>query len=200
MIKETYNKIYSENKWAFGVKPSAVVNKLLEYLKSGKILDLGAGDGRNSIFLAGRGFEVTAIDTSTAAIEKLEKYARENSLKIKAVVGDIRNFDFQKQDAILAILVFHHLSPKEVLKVVEKMKAATQKGGINILSVITKSGDFYKENPNTDRFYADEGEIKSWYIDWEILGLFSRRWQAFQKRADGSPMFNTSQEMIARKK
>lgn len=200
MSKEKYEKIYKEHECVFGFFPTPMVKKLTRYLQSGTVMDLGAGEGRNSLFLANKGFDVTALDNAEAGIEKLKKFAAEKRININALVGDARTIEIPKgQDALLAILLFHHLSRKEALTVIEKMKNATREGGFNVLNIITKDSDFYRDDPNTDKFYADVGELKKLYEDWEILEFDSRNWQAFQKRPDGNPIFNTSEEMIARK-
>ena len=200
MGKEKYEKLYKEHECVFGLKPTPIVEKMMKYLASGRVIDLGAGEGRNSLFLAKKGFEATAIDNSKTAIDKLRKFTQEKKISVNTILGDIREFDIpQKQDAILAMLIFHHFSRPETILLIKKMKLATREGGLNVLNVITKEGDFYRNNPNTDRFYAEQDEIKKIYQDWEILEFDRRTWEAFQKRPDGSPMFNTSEEIIVRK-
>jgi tellurite methyltransferase len=200
MIKDEYEKIYSGHKCVFGMEPSAVVKNSLAFIKSGRAIDLGAGEGRNSLFLAEKGFKVIAIDCANVAIKKLEKLANKRSLKINTVVGDISSWDIPKeQNLIIAVLVFHHLSKNDALIVVNNMKLATIRGGINVLEIITKDSDFYRNNVNKDRFYAEPNEVKTLYKDWAILEFNTRHWEAFQKQADGRPLFNNSAVMIARK-
>lgn len=200
MSKEKYEKIYSEHECAFGTEPISMVKKALEYIGSGKAVELGAGEGRNSLFLAEHGFQVTAIDESPAAIEKIQRFAADKNIELDTRVGDVRTFEIpQGEDLILAILLFHHFSRSEALETIEKMKGATREGGLNIVSVITKDSDFYRNHPDADRFYVESGELKELYKDWEILESDSRRWKAHQKHPDGSPMVNTVEELVARK-
>ena len=81
----------------------------------------------------------------------------------------------------------------------EKIKNITVTGGLNIIVAITKDGDFYRSNTKTNKFYADEGEIKNLYTNWGVLEFESKNRQAFQKRADGNPMNNVTDEIIVRK-
>lgn len=200
MSKNIYEKIYSEHKCTFGAEPSPIVKKALEYVHSGKAIDLGAGEGRNSLFLAERGFEVTAVDNANVAIEKIKKFADKRKVKLNTLVSDVRTLEIPEgEDMILAILVFHHFSRQEALEAIGKMKTATREGGLNVLIVITKDSDFYRNDPSTDRFYVERGELEQIYNKWEILEMSARKWKAFQKRPDESSMFNTSEEIIARK-
>jgi len=72
--KERYNRIYSENETTFGGgKPENVVEDILNYRKNGSVLELGAGEGRNTLFLASNGFEVKAIDISDVGVRKIQE-------------------------------------------------------------------------------------------------------------------------------
>jgi len=52
MNKGKYEQLYSEHESVFGIEPTSMVRKVLKYITSGKIVDRGAGEGRNSLFLA----------------------------------------------------------------------------------------------------------------------------------------------------
>jgi 2-polyprenyl-3-methyl-5-hydroxy-6-metoxy-1,4-benzoquinol methylase len=59
---EHYDKIYKENKEPFGGgRPLALVEQIPSYMQEGRVLDIGAGTGRNSIYLAEKGFRVDAV-------------------------------------------------------------------------------------------------------------------------------------------
>lgn len=192
-----YDEIYKQNQNVFGVEPTPMVKSLLKYISSGSVLDIGAGEGRNSLFLSSKGFDVTALDPSPVAMEKVNQTAKENNIVVKTMMADINKFQFpHKYDVIVANLIFHHLTKDEAYSVINKIRTHTNLAGFNVVNVITKNGDFYLDNPNTDKFYAETNEIKKIYFDWKILEFQSRRWQAFQKRADGSPMFNVSEELM----
>lgn len=73
----------------------------------GKALDVGCGQGRNSIALARLGFEVTAFDMSKVGIEYLRKKAESENLSIEAFVGDMYDFAaYSDYDAIVLDSVF----------------------------------------------------------------------------------------------
>jgi len=64
------------------------------------VLDCGCGTGTHAIFLAKRGYNVSAFDYSREQVNLARKKARENCVKIDFYVGDIRNFSFGKYDAV----------------------------------------------------------------------------------------------------
>jgi hypothetical protein len=55
-----YNRFFADG--GFGEKPSPIVEALPKFISSGNALDIGAGDGGNSLYLASQGFNVTAND------------------------------------------------------------------------------------------------------------------------------------------
>src|SRR5437868_1666638 len=94
-----------------------IVKKILEYRQSGSVIDIGAGQGHHSIFLAEQGFDVTAVDTDPALMENLSKIAKEKNLPITAQVGDVRTLTTDKQwDVIICTFVLHFLQDDEVNK------------------------------------------------------------------------------------
>ena len=199
--KDNYNQLYSDNEITFGGgKAEYIVRDVLKYKKEGSVLEIGAGEGRNSLFLAAQGFDVEAIDISDKGIGKLQKTAEKQGLKIKTEVIDIRSsFPDKNYDIIASTFVLHHLLRQEGLAVIGQIKDQTNPGGINVIASFTKEGDFYNDNPNTDKFYLDIGELKELYKDWEVLEYSEERGIAFQKKDDGSPMFNVSAKLLARK-
>jgi len=63
----------------------------------GRALDVGMGDGRNAIFLAQRGWDVTGIDLSEVGVAKAKNRAVELGVNLNALVQDIDDFDFGAQ-------------------------------------------------------------------------------------------------------
>lgn len=201
MLKDKFNKLYSDPKFNSIKNPSAVVTKIKKYLEKGSVLDLGAGDGRNSLYLAEQGFSVTAIDFSDVAISKLENLAEEKNLKITTAVSDVTDLTIENSyEVILAIQLFHNLTKAEVLNLIEKIKAQTKDGGLNILEFITPDSDFYDLTWDLGKFYATKEEILGLYPDWQLLESENRSWEAtHSKFKDGRPMWNTSEALILRK-
>lgn len=128
------------------------MNSVLQYIHSGKLLDVGCGYGEDSIFFAKKGFNVTGIDNSEYCIHKCENLAKIEKVSVKFVIGDAKNYDFRdKFDIVLMKNVLHFVDLK---KTIEKMKEITNGGGINV--IIDEAG---KLKLNFNNFYSD----------WEIL-------------------------------
>jgi len=192
------SNFYDKN--PFGIKPLPAVEKILNYMQSGTVLDLGASDGRNSLFLASKGFRVTAVDISPIAIEKIRERAKTERLTLETQIADIMQFEFTNSyNLILCTFVLHHLSRDRALELIKKIKQYTEIGGLNIIAAFTKNGDFYRIDPQTPELYLNENELKDIYSDWEVLSYSEKEGRAFKKRPDGTPMTNVSAEIIAKK-
>src|SRR5262245_45685691 len=74
----------------------------------GKALDIGMGQGRNSMFLAELGWEVTGFDISDVAVKQAQAEAQKRGLKIDAKVGDVDKFDYGKQKWDLVVGMYMH--------------------------------------------------------------------------------------------
>lgn len=199
-ISDHYNKIYSGNKTTFGTEPIPLVEKVLEYIKSGKVIEFGAGEGRNSLFLASKGFQVVAVDISPVAIEKINEKAKIENIVLETKVADIVQIDFVgPYDLMVCTFTLHHLTREQAIKFIEKTKQSTKSGGYNLITSFTQNGDFYRKDPTTGKFYLKENELKDLYQDWEVLTYFEKKAKAFAKNPDGTPMVNVFAGMIAKR-
>lgn len=102
------------------------------------ILDLGCGDGRFSLRCAQNGFFVTGIDFSLSAIMRLKERATRLGVS-RLVSGKVArietvNFGKRKFDGVMCCNTLHYFNDSELRKIVKRMKRATRKGGLNIVS------------------------------------------------------------------
>ena len=107
-----WDQRYSETGFAYGEAPNDFIKS--EYVRiprGGQVLCLAEGEGRNAVFLAEKGYSVTAVDISPVGLKKAEQLARKRGVKITTVVSDLANFDFgdKRWDGIVSI--FAHTPP-----------------------------------------------------------------------------------------
>ena len=197
-----YDNIYSSEKVVFdGVKSSDIVMDVLNYIQSGKVLDIGGGEGRVALFLAKEGFGVEIIDLSKIGLEKAQKKASELNLTIKTKVADITEEEMGSDyDLIVCSFMLHHLSKDKALSLIQKIQENTKKRGFNIITTFTKEGDFYKNDSTTDRFYPGLGEVQDLYKGWDIIKYKEKEGTAHKKNEDGVHMVNVSASILAQKK
>lgn len=72
-------------------EPAGFIKDNIDQLKKGTVLDLACGDGRNAIFLAKEGFEVTGVDFSQEALKRLDKFSEIEEVEVKTQVVDVED-------------------------------------------------------------------------------------------------------------
>jgi tellurite methyltransferase len=145
--------------------PNQIVLEILNYIKSGKVLDLACGQGQDSIYLAKLGFNVTSIDNWEQSINDTKQLAKIHNLDIKTQLVDINNFSSkEKFDIILCNNSLHLFKKSEVINIIESMKTKTNIKGINVIT------SFTTENPPINfSFLFKENQLRKLYSDWKIL-------------------------------
>jgi len=200
-VADYYDKVYSEDEKAFSGEPLPLVKVLTEHLSSGSILEIGAGAGRNSLYLSSKGYKVLATDISSLAVERLKNTASSSGIKLEAEVADAAEKDLRGDfDAIICTYTFHHLITEDAELVINRMQQHTKPHGFNLITTFTKNGDFYKNNPSTTNFYLDNKEqLENLYKGWNIIKSFEKKGQARALDTNGKPQFNVFAGLLAQK-
>src|SRR5260370_265091 len=88
-------------------EPHPLLTRFAANLVPGRALDLACGTGRHALWLAGHGWQVTAVDSASAAIEILKKQAQDRGVPINAVCADLERHEFviepESYDLILVV-------------------------------------------------------------------------------------------------
>ena len=82
MTSQFWDDRYRADEYAYGREPNEFLVEHAARIPRGPILCLAEGEGRNAVFLAGLGHEVTAVDFSPEALRKTERLAREHNVKV----------------------------------------------------------------------------------------------------------------------
>lgn len=101
-----WDKRYSEEGFAYGTAPNDFIKAKFAHISAGgRVLCLAEGEGRNAVFLAKKGYQVTAIDQSSVGLEKAQRLADENGVTITTVVADLADYDLGNNvwDGIVSI-------------------------------------------------------------------------------------------------
>lgn len=141
---------------------AADVDKLAP--RKGRLLDVGCELGVESIELARRGHQVTAIDADPAVLPVVDHVRSAFGLPMEVLAGDFRTLEPSQYDTILASQVLHFLESEEVPPAIELLKNQTKPGGLNLITVwntANRSGD------SRPHLFA-EGELTWHYRDWKI--------------------------------
>ena len=159
---------YFYNKYDF-ILPHPEVVKATKIIEPCKTLDLGAGKGRNSLYLSSLNFNVTAIDYNAEFLHKLTDISIKEQLDINVINHDIAKANIKgSYDFIFSTDVFMYLNPTRIQSIISNIKQQTHLNGYNlIVSALnaTKHGRPLIPLP----FTFIEGELKEYYEDWKII-------------------------------
>jgi len=102
--------------WELG-KPREILVEHVEKgrIKKGKALDICCGAGTNTVYLAGKGFQVIGIDISSQAVEYAKKKAEQANVKIRFMVQNFLELPFENEefDFVFDMGCFHHVEAKD---------------------------------------------------------------------------------------
>lgn len=105
MDSHGWNTRYEEAELVWSAEPNMFLPPLVDDLDVGSALDLACGEGRNSIWLARRGWNVTGVDFSSAGIEKAEKIAGDTT--VTWVVADVTTYEPDRTFDLVMVIYVH---------------------------------------------------------------------------------------------
>ncbi len=165
----------------------------------GKTLDLGCGNGRNSLYLAANGFDVTAWDKNPASINNLESIRQAEGLEnLQAAIKDLNSLSFDGEyDFILSTVVMMFLEAKTIPGLIDNMQRCTKAGGYNLIVAAMDTEDY----PCTVGFpFAFKPqELRNYYAGWEFLKYNEDVGELHRTDANGNRIKLRFATMLARK-
>ncbi len=129
MKRDDWNRRYAEQELVWSAGPNRFLVAEVSDLSPGRALDLACGEGRNAIWLAERGWQVTAVDYSDVAVEK----GRARSAEVEFEVTDLLDYEPPEQAFDLVIVFYLQLPADELRIVLRRAAAAVAPGGTFLL-------------------------------------------------------------------
>jgi len=130
----------------------------------GKALDVAMGSGRNAIYLASLGYEVTGIDVSGVAVERCRAEAGRRGLRVEAVQADLESYQLPRE-AYDVVIDFYYLQRE----LAPALVAALRPGGVLVFESFTTEQRRFGWGPVQDDFLLRPGELRSLFAGLEEL-------------------------------
>ncbi|HUJ00210.1 MAG TPA: class I SAM-dependent methyltransferase [Usitatibacter sp.] len=173
---ERWNGRFSAEGYLFGKAPNAFLESQRARLRPGmRALSIADGEGRNSVWLARHGVEVTAFDFSPVGVEKARALAKEAGVDVDHRLCDIFRWDWDaRRYDLVAGIFFQFLTPPQRAEVFAGIQRALAPGGLLLLQgyrpeqLANRTGGPKDE----DRFYT-EALLRESFSALEILELRS---------------------------
>jgi tellurite methyltransferase len=200
-MNNPYDKRYDQDSFYWGFRPSSTCYRVLKLLppsKSLRLLDVGCGEGRNSVFFARCGYNVTAFDLSPKGIEKTNKFSDKFNVSINVFKADLLKYRLEESyDIIFSTGVFHYIPPELRTEIVTNYMEHTNPSGLNVFSVFVKK-PFIPKAPDAESIanHWSSGELFTHYHEWLIEYCTE---EIFDYNSSGIPHKHATNRIIARK-
>ena len=202
MSEPVYDERYSRPGLYWGSQPTQLARSVVRIARTlprsdRTLVDLGSGEGRDSIYFARRGFRVLGVDISSVGVRKSEQRAARLGVKVRFRIGDMRTYRLsQRVDVVFSSGALNNLPRRIRASRFEHFKANTVPGGINAMNADVPKPYIppYSMNPFATPFRS--GELLGYYWDWEILDSGQGE---FISNSGGVPHRKAMDMVIARK-
>ena len=166
-----WDKKFERDEYIFGKRPADALVKLEHHLvPNGRTLVVADGEGRNSVYLASRGFDVTATDYSKVGLAKAKALAEEHNVSVNYIFEDIfdRDLTSQQYDNVVAIFI-QFVPPSHMRSVLRGLSTATKPGGTLLLHGYTPQQVTFGTGgpPNPEHMYT-QAMLREIYQDLNI--------------------------------
>ena len=128
-----WDERYSADEYIYGTEPNEFLAGVASQIPGGKVLCLAEGEGRNAVYLAGLGYEVTAVDASGVGLKKAQRLAKERGVKIRTIVSDLGEFEIEPDSWDGIVSIFCHVPPAIREPLHRKVVAGLRSGGMLVL-------------------------------------------------------------------
>ena len=133
MDVDFWNQRYGGEAYAYGVEPNDFLVEQTHRIPAGRVLCLAEGEGRNAVYLAKRGYEVTAVDMSAAGLDKARRLAAASGVAITTQLADLASYEIEPQAWQGIVSIFAHVPPPLRQRLYGSVVHGLRPGGVVIV-------------------------------------------------------------------
>ena len=162
-----WDERYTEPGFAYGTEPNDFLVSVVSAIPPGRILSLAEGEGRNAVYLASRGFDVTGVDSSSVGLAKARSLAAERGVSISTLQADLGSFLIGQEawDGIIAC--YCHLPSSLRAPLHRSVVQGLRPGGAFVLEAFSREQPAYGTGgPQSPDLLMALDEVKA-----ELAGL-----------------------------
>ncbi|WP_033542321.1 class I SAM-dependent methyltransferase [Planococcus sp. CAU13] len=167
-----WNERFKDEKYLYGTEPNVFLVEMHSVL-SGEVLTIAEGEGRNAVFLAERGLNVTAWDYAESGLEKVKKLAAKQGVNVETELVDLAEARWQPSRWDAIVNVFGHFPGEIRRKTLQGVKRSVKPGGYFIAEVYSPYQIPYRSGgpKDVDFLYRPEDFLEE-FSDWRIVHFF----------------------------
>lgn len=170
-----YERRYTGNAYYWGLKPNSLCYEILKLkppIHPLRVLDIGCGEGKDAVFLARNGYEVTGIDAAQTGIDKARKLAAQYGVRADFCQADMVDYPLGMYDIVFSSGFLHYLPLRKRRPFLDALKAHTAPGGLHVMNVFVPK-PFLEPPPDQEESEKNceawkSGELFTYYHDWSF--------------------------------
>lgn len=176
-MKAFWDDRYRQEEFAYGEAPNRFFKDQIDKRKPGTILLPAEGEGRNAVYAAQMGWEVSAFDISSEGEKKAQALAKKHGVSIDYRVGQLADLDYADEQFDVIALVYAHFPPEVRKGFHQLLQQKLKPGGVVILEAFSKNNLAYRHKnpnvggpPNAEALYTID-DLSGDFANYEFLEL-----------------------------
>lgn len=133
-----WDERYACDDYVYGKEPNDFLRSVAAQIPAGRVLMLAEGEGRNAVYLAEQGYEVTAIDNSSVGLQKTMQLATERNVRVTTIHADLGDFTIEPEAWEGIISCFCHLPTALRAPLHQAVVRGLKPGGVLVLEGFSK--------------------------------------------------------------
>lgn len=195
-----YEEDYRKKEYFWGVQPSMMCLKVLELLppiRPLKLLDIGCGEGKDAVFFARCGYDVSAFDISEAGLEKAKQLAEKARVHVKTFRANVWDYRLDEHyDILYSSGVLHYIKPELREEIMADYKSHVNENGLAAFQVFVEKPFIVAPPEKEDHAYHwKSGQLFTCFYDWYIEHCTE---YVFDCNSSGIPHRHASNRLFAR--
>lgn len=168
-----WDKRFQEEGYFYGTEANEFIKEWGPKLAKGDLLSIAEGEGRNAVFLAGLGNDVTSWDYSRVGVEKTIQLASNKGVTVKALLNDLETVEWEQEKWDVVVKVFGHLPPELITRTLAGVGKSLKRGGVYVTEVYsTKQIQYGTGGPGSLELLYEPQMFLDAFKDWRFIHFF----------------------------
>lgn len=171
----SWHERFQTKEYIYGTEPNEFIKTMHPKLAiTGDALAIAEGEGRNAVFLAEQGMQVTAWDFARSGLEKTQHLAKSRNVEVAVSQVDLAEADWAESQWDEIICVFGHFPKHVQQKTFEGMRQALKPGGYFLMEVYSSDQLAYGTGgPKTAEMLYRPEEILEAFKEYKLIHFFT---------------------------
>lgn len=137
-MTKSWHERFSTEEYMYGKEPNEFLTVAAQDMPKGKVLCIAEGEGRNAVYLASLGFDVTAWDYAQAGLDKTERLANEKGVVVTTAFRDLEEVEWAEEQWDAIIHIYGQFPPNLMERTLTGIQKALKPGGYYVSELYTK--------------------------------------------------------------